>query len=349
MGSDNLLIEWVNPNEDSKSNEDYKFDTLYVPIRIYEVPMPLRSLSLLQGILKKVGEPSDLHPLTESMLFAKGTYIYGIAKMNVHKPVKDRVKLTVSESTNITAYIHYEKIGRICTFCGIMFHTFLHCRKRIDLFMERIANKQSSADLPFERYGKWMTIVEEIPKETKLEYEVQDRNNTSLKLQNKDMQIERHLPQGQEKGDQVMAETGNCIQVQVPENSQQALEALLHSPEEEMRISQEMVQKQQEAIQRQKGVYTFKEPGPSSTRGVLVKQPFDARFAAEPKWSTTSLAETPPHKGKGKIDMSSKPLVSPRQLRLVAPQAHTANITSAAAMASSSQRPLHPNNDVNFS
>ncbi|KQJ82083.1 hypothetical protein BRADI_5g05642v3 [Brachypodium distachyon] len=175
MGSDNLLIEWVNPNEDSKSNEDYKFDTLYVPIRIYGVPMSLRSLSLLQGILKKVGEPSDLHPLTESMLFAKGTYIYGIAKMNIHKPVKDRVKLTVSESTNITAYIHYEKIGRICTFCGIMFHTVFHCRKRIDLFMERIAKKQSSADLPFERNGKWMTIVEEIPKETKLEYEVQEK------------------------------------------------------------------------------------------------------------------------------------------------------------------------------
>ncbi|KQK18239.1 hypothetical protein BRADI_1g39490v3 [Brachypodium distachyon] len=146
MGSNNLLIEWINPDEDRKFNEDYTFETLYVPIRIY-------------GILCKIGEPSDLHLLTESMLFAKGSYILGIAKVNVLKTVKDRVRLTITESTSITAYIHYEKIGRICNFCGIMFHTVLHYSKRRELFMERIAKKQSVADIPFERFGKWMTEI----------------------------------------------------------------------------------------------------------------------------------------------------------------------------------------------
>ncbi|KQJ91287.1 hypothetical protein BRADI_4g36860v3 [Brachypodium distachyon] len=445
-GSDNLLIEWLNPNEDSKSNEDYRFETLYVPIRVYGVPLSLRSLNPLQGILKKIGELSDLHALTESMLFAKGSYITGIAKLNVLKPVKDKVKLTISESTSITAYIHDEKIGRICTFCDIMFHTVTHCKKRIELFMERIASKQSAADILFERYGKWMTLVDEIPKETKLESEVQDRNvmlrrfkrlfnpqieqgperteeeqdfnyireefprdcrqnltRKQLRYEERevssasmnrrdfigrereveddtvhppnyikegssrlggavtpllmhgghitqgtgeDMQVEGHQAKQQSKGDQVMTEASDRVQVQVPKNSQ--LESLLQSPEEEMRILQEMIQKQQEIIQLQKGIYTFREPGPPGTRGALVKQPLGPLPATGSKGSTSSLAERASFKGKGKLDMGSKPFVSPRQLRLAAPLTHTENITSAAAMASSSQRP-HPSQDVNFS
>lgn len=70
IGTDNLLLEWVVPNHESKTKEDYRFDHIYVTVRAYGIPKEARSLQLLQDILETVGEPSEFHPLQINMIFS---------------------------------------------------------------------------------------------------------------------------------------------------------------------------------------------------------------------------------------------------------------------------------------
>jgi hypothetical protein len=163
MGSDNILLEWIDPMDESKTKEDYKFENIYVNVRVYGVPRNHRSLNLLQQILSTVGKPSEFHPLQENMLFARPDYIWGTAKINIKDSVVDKINLTLDDNTSKTVYLHYEKIGRICLFCGIMFHTVQHCPKRNDIIMARVRNKRLAEDIPFYMYGEWIMNSEKIP------------------------------------------------------------------------------------------------------------------------------------------------------------------------------------------
>ncbi|XBI45883.1 hypothetical protein VPH35_110262 [Triticum aestivum] len=136
--SDNLLLEWVDPEDESKTKEDYKFEHIYVTVRAYGIPREARSLQLLHDIICTVGSPSEFHPLQNNMLFARPEYIWGTSKLKVMRPLVDKINLTLPDKSTTTVYLHYEKIGRICLYCGIMFHTSQHCGIRNDIIMERI-------------------------------------------------------------------------------------------------------------------------------------------------------------------------------------------------------------------
>ncbi|XBH59500.1 hypothetical protein VPH35_114220 [Triticum aestivum] len=151
MGSDNLLIEWIDPADESKTKDDYKFDHIYVSVRVYGVPKNHRSLQLLQQILSTVGKPSEFHPLQESMLFAsRSDYIWGTTKIRISDSTVDKISLTLDEKNSKTVYLYYEKVGRICLFCGVMFHTVQHCQKRNNIIMERVRRGQST-DMAIEK------------------------------------------------------------------------------------------------------------------------------------------------------------------------------------------------------
>ncbi|XBH97323.1 hypothetical protein VPH35_127009 [Triticum aestivum] len=166
MGSDNLLLEWVDPNDEDKTREDYKFDHIYVTIRAYGVPKEARSLKLLKDILQTVGEPSEFHPLQTNMIFSRAEYIWGMAKVKVMQKVIDKISLTLPDKSTTMVYLHYEKIGRICLFCGIMFHNAQHCPIRNELIMERTKYNMPVNDIPFVRYGEWLLDPNLIPKQT---------------------------------------------------------------------------------------------------------------------------------------------------------------------------------------
>ncbi|XBI47193.1 hypothetical protein VPH35_111209 [Triticum aestivum] len=163
MGSDNLLIEWIDPADESKTKDDYKFDHIYVSVRVYGVPKNHRSLQLLQQILSTIGKPSEFHPLQESMLFARSDYIWGTTKIRISDSIVDKISLTLDEKNSKTVYLYYEKIGRICLFCGVMFHTVQHCQKRNNIIMERVRSGQTTEDIPFFRYGEWVMDSGKIP------------------------------------------------------------------------------------------------------------------------------------------------------------------------------------------
>ena len=59
MGSDNLLLDWFDPEDEVNSSGDYKFDYIFVTIRAYGIPRAARSIALLADILNQVGTASE--------------------------------------------------------------------------------------------------------------------------------------------------------------------------------------------------------------------------------------------------------------------------------------------------
>jgi hypothetical protein len=72
------------------------------------------------------------------MLEARLDYMWGIARIRVCAPVIDRIKLKYSATESGITYLHYEKIGRICLFCGVMFHTSGNCHLRQQIIIDKI-------------------------------------------------------------------------------------------------------------------------------------------------------------------------------------------------------------------
>lgn len=79
--------------------------------------------------------------------------------------VYDRVKLLYSVNEAGITYLNYEKIGRICVFCGVMFHTVGNCNLRQRIVAEKIRSGQAdhAQQVPFQRYGSWMVEPADIP------------------------------------------------------------------------------------------------------------------------------------------------------------------------------------------
>ena len=74
MGSDNFLIEFMDPQDHTKDIQDYKFDTVFITVCIYGVPARFRSQELLLKILTTLGEVSKYHPFVQAMLFRASNF-----------------------------------------------------------------------------------------------------------------------------------------------------------------------------------------------------------------------------------------------------------------------------------
>ena len=75
MGSENLLLEWLDPADEAKDKKYYGFNTIYVTIRIYGVSARFRSVQLSKSILQQVGQPSEVYPLHQCILFTRIEYM----------------------------------------------------------------------------------------------------------------------------------------------------------------------------------------------------------------------------------------------------------------------------------
>lgn len=110
-----------------------------------------------------VGTPSELHQLRTSMINTRPDYIWGVVRHNISKPVLDRIKLVLGPQNQCITYLHYEKIGRICLFRGVMFHTIDQCYLRKSIVSERIRHIHNPMQVPFQRYGTWIIDESQIP------------------------------------------------------------------------------------------------------------------------------------------------------------------------------------------
>lgn len=178
MGSNNFLLEWMDPEEEGKTIQDYQFDTIYVTIRIYGIPRRFRSQALLSNILENIGQISEFHPISQTMISARQDYILDTIKAQVRKVVHDKVWVTFTKNIAGWAYLFYEKIGRIHTFCGLMFHSVQHCKVRNNILMSRGRIQVSPEEVSPNRFGQWMTNVELTPNSMQTNIQ-QDFNNFS--------------------------------------------------------------------------------------------------------------------------------------------------------------------------
>jgi hypothetical protein len=157
VGSDILLLEFESSGKEIEKG-DYKFDFVYATVRAYGIPKKHRSFKILKDILNLVGSQSEFHELRQVMLDSRPDYIWGIAKLKISVPVFDRVKLHYSVNEAGITYLNYEKIGRICLFCGVMFHTVGNCYLRQQIVTKKIESGQEdqAQQVPFQRYGSWI-------------------------------------------------------------------------------------------------------------------------------------------------------------------------------------------------
>uniref|UniRef100_A0ACD5ZRI3 Uncharacterized protein n=1 Tax=Avena sativa TaxID=4498 RepID=A0ACD5ZRI3_AVESA len=176
IGPDTILLELANPDGEGyiKEQEEYlsKFDRprysfqyVYVTVRAYGIPWNHRSMKLLENIIKLIGTPSEFHQLRENMLYGHPDYVWGVIKHRVCNPVFDRIRLKLSQGQQSMSYLNYEKIGRICLFCGVMFHTSANCHLRKSIITDRMAKGQNAEQVPFQRYGPWIIDAEKVPVE----------------------------------------------------------------------------------------------------------------------------------------------------------------------------------------
>ncbi|KAM0862693.1 hypothetical protein ACQ4PT_045101 [Festuca glaucescens] len=138
---------------------------LHIP-QALEIPeIPLLSVDLQAMSLTDQGSQSEFHELRQVMLESRPDYIWGIAKLKVGVPVFDRVKLLYSVNEAGITYLNYEKIGRICLFCGVMFHTVGNCHLRQQIVTQKIQSGQAdqAQQVPFQRYGSWIIEPADIP------------------------------------------------------------------------------------------------------------------------------------------------------------------------------------------
>ena len=223
--SENLLVDWFDPNMHATSSSDFKFDNILVTVRAYGIPRNKRSITLLKDILKQVGDISDFHVLQESNLFAKQDYIYGTAKLLVMKPLKDRVIVSFEDKSSTTAYLHYEKIKRACLFCGVMFHNVQDCAVRNNLISDRQKRRQSSSDIPAHRFGQWIINERSIPADLIHNSRMGDQSSNQEGLEI--LQRLRNIFSQDPKGKGQMAAPSPMMQAQ---NAEQGSQYLQHHP-----------------------------------------------------------------------------------------------------------------------
>lgn len=127
FGSDTFLMEWATANEKLKPLSAYTFKSIMVTVRFYGIPMALRTEDTARKVVKEIGEPPAANPIVEKNLKKDPRFMSVRVKMDVSKPVQAIVNLDIDIREPLKVFVHYERIHRICTFCGLMFHNSQTC------------------------------------------------------------------------------------------------------------------------------------------------------------------------------------------------------------------------------
>lgn len=88
--------------------------------------------------------------------------------VNIEKPLKDRVVMTHPILGPLTAHCYFEKVTRICNFCGLLGHDLPGCNDRtrlIELLQQPCyAGQYNMKEVLTPKWGKWMTSAGCIPR-----------------------------------------------------------------------------------------------------------------------------------------------------------------------------------------
>ncbi|TVU37223.1 hypothetical protein EJB05_10526, partial [Eragrostis curvula] len=166
-----MMVEWADPSG-RRPKESYTFRYLPVNIHLYGIPRSLRSVDLIEKIIEKIGVKDNSVVMTGNAMFRIPEYVIARVILDVMKPLLDSITISISKEKKIKVYIHYEKLVKVCNFCGHLFHNVSSCNKR-QAFIWKL-NPADAIKVPEEIYGKWRTQEQEIPAEAR-----EDEENNS--------------------------------------------------------------------------------------------------------------------------------------------------------------------------
>lgn len=136
-------------------------------IQFHKVDMDSLTQEGLILLAKKVGEPlSD--PICASV---NGKRCFRVRMLvSILGPLKDKVRLRHPISGEITAYLVYEKIGRLCQFCGKLGHDLNSCADRTRLARIKTRpenmNREDLHNILKPSFGPWRVGPEFLPSYT---------------------------------------------------------------------------------------------------------------------------------------------------------------------------------------
>lgn len=146
-------------------------------VQLFNLPVNCIKNEGVDIIARKLGQP--LSPPAEGFVGGK-RFIKIKVLINITEPLKDRVKVTHPTLGELKVYCVYEKVTRVCAFCGGLGHEFATCadHERLVELVHRMPNADGvfTAKLLEPKRGAWMTNASLIPLVTDADHEGQVNN-----------------------------------------------------------------------------------------------------------------------------------------------------------------------------
>ncbi|XP_026457315.1 uncharacterized protein LOC113358023 [Papaver somniferum] len=113
---DFMLIERC--KEDSLL-KDYDFKYVCFWIHVYGLPFSMLNPSKVLNIIQNIGKPD---PIDTTMAAKWGKYTRVRVQLDITKPLPKDMIITLKSKKKITIHFRYEKLPRMCFFCGFFGH-----------------------------------------------------------------------------------------------------------------------------------------------------------------------------------------------------------------------------------
>lgn len=196
FGSEVFLFEWVSLDDKIKPMSAYTFKHLMVNVRIYGIPSSLKNVENVKLAAGVIGQISKAEPIDEDSLHKNDKFVSVRIRLDVNKPLPDHVILEQPGKSDLKAYLHYERIPRICTFCGLLFHNVQVCPQRQKIVIQFLDATEENLK---ENLGKWITQLNYLPPAAFVDIEKSNRNSIVDKFRQHFSSPQHKNIQGQEK------------------------------------------------------------------------------------------------------------------------------------------------------
>lgn len=152
-------------------------------VQLFNLPVNCVKEEGFQIIANKVGRM--ISPPVEGYVGGR-RFVKMKVLIDLNQPMKDRVRVKFPALGEFIAYCVYEKINRICSFCGSLGHDFATCHdhERLTEIMHRSpeADEATKANLLAPKRGSWMTNASLVPLPTTPAAEQHGNNKRRLSM-----------------------------------------------------------------------------------------------------------------------------------------------------------------------
>lgn len=143
--------------------EHIEFGNVWV--QLFNVPVNSLNEEGVQTLTRKIGSP--ISPSVQGLVNGR-RFIKQRVLVNLEKPLKDFLSMDHPVMGRVKVHCYYEKVARICTYCGRLGHELSTCcdRARVSMLVQN-PNQQGKYDverLLSPKFGSWMTNAGSIPR-----------------------------------------------------------------------------------------------------------------------------------------------------------------------------------------